>query len=186
VPHSECFSYSATFDLVTESFLVSFCLSTPIAFISRLLVPPVIRRIGLPGWKLTLALSVLLVLSAAIGSFLGMALLLAIGFFTTQQFWVNYLFFMRITAALSVISGLVSYLYEGMTSRLSETQLEKERAQKAALEAKLSSLESRIHPHFLFNTLNSISALVSSDPRRAEEMVGPAIFSVAEFPELDT
>jgi sensor histidine kinase YesM len=158
--------------LAVEGFLVSFCLSTPIAFVSRLLVPPVIRGSRLPGWKLTFALSVALVASAAIGSFLGTSILLAIGFWPARQFWANYFFFVRITAALAVVSGLASHFYEGMTSRLRQAELEKERAQTAALQAKLSSLESRIHPHFLFNTLNSISALISSDPARAEEMLG--------------
>ena len=33
-------------------------------------------------------------------------------------------------------------------------------------------LESRIHPHFLFNTLNSISSLIAVNPVRAEQIVG--------------
>jgi two-component system, LytTR family, sensor histidine kinase AlgZ len=158
--------------LVTESFLVSFCLSTPIAFVSRFLVPPVMQRIGLSGWKLTAALSVVLAVSAAIGSLLGTTLLLVIGLVLPQQFWANYYFFVRITAAMVIVSGLVSRFHERMTSQLRQTQLDKERAQKAELEAKLSALESRIHPHFLFNTLNSISALISRDPKKAEEMLG--------------
>ena len=51
-------------------------------------------------------------------------------------------------------------------------QMEEERARKLAAEARLASLESRVHPHFLFNTLNSIAALIPSDPKRAEDMVG--------------
>ena len=50
-------------------------------------------------------------------------------------------------------------------------QMEEERARKLAAEARLSSLESRIHPHFLFNTLNSIASLIPQDPQRAETMV---------------
>src|SRR5205823_3935058 len=48
---------------------------------------------------------------------------------------------------------------------------ERERALKLATEARLSSLESRIHPHFLFNTLNSISSLIQEDPVRAERLI---------------
>jgi LytS/YehU family sensor histidine kinase len=69
--------------------------------------------------------------------------------------------------------------YETLRARLRATelelrtrQLEEERARKLAAEARLSSLESRIHPHFLFNTLNSVSALIHEDPERAEQMVG--------------
>ena len=50
--------------------------------------------------------------------------------------------------------------------------MEQERANKLLVEARLSSLESRIHPHFLFNTLNSIASLIPTDPKRAEDTVG--------------
>jgi two-component system LytT family sensor kinase len=39
-------------------------------------------------------------------------------------------------------------------------------------EAKLATLEGRLRPHFLFNTLNSIAALIREDPGAAEAMVG--------------
>jgi LytS/YehU family sensor histidine kinase len=39
-----------------------------------------------------------------------------------------------------------------------------------AREAELRALRAQVHPHFLFNSLNSISALVSSEPTQAREM----------------
>jgi two-component system, LytTR family, sensor histidine kinase AlgZ len=42
--------------------------------------------------------------------------------------------------------------------------------QVLAREAELRALRAQVHPHFLFNSLNSISALVSADPARAREM----------------
>jgi hypothetical protein len=39
-----------------------------------------------------------------------------------------------------------------------------------AREAELRALKAQVHPHFLFNSLNSISALVATDPARAREM----------------
>jgi two-component system LytT family sensor kinase len=39
-------------------------------------------------------------------------------------------------------------------------------------EAKLASLESRLRPHFLFNTLNTIAALIRDEPAAAETMLG--------------
>lgn len=53
----------------------------------------------------------------------------------------------------------------------------RERDQRAAgLEvdlstAKLDSLEARLRPHFLFNTLNAIAALIREDPVKAERLV---------------
>lgn len=43
--------------------------------------------------------------------------------------------------------------------------------QPAASSARLAELQSRIRPHFLFNTLNTAVALVRVDPARAEEVL---------------
>lgn len=42
---------------------------------------------------------------------------------------------------------------------------------EAELQARLSSLQSRIQPHFLFNSMNTIASLIASDPQRAENAV---------------
>ena len=39
------------------------------------------------------------------------------------------------------------------------------------VEAQLQALQRQLHPHFLFNTLHAISALVHRDPDRADEMI---------------
>ena len=62
---------------------------------------------------------------------------------------------------------------QATTLQLRTQELEKERVLKLASEARLASLESRLHPHFLFNTLNSISAPILEDPVLAEQM-GPS------------
>lgn len=50
------------------------------------------------------------------------------------------------------------------TQRLLEQQL-------AAREAKFEALAARIHPHFLFNALNTVRALIGEDPVRAREIL---------------
>jgi sensor histidine kinase YesM len=39
-------------------------------------------------------------------------------------------------------------------------------------QAQLDALKMQLHPHFLFNTLNSISALIHKNPEDADEMIG--------------
>ncbi|MEO8189140.1 MAG: histidine kinase [Acidobacteriota bacterium] len=75
-----------------------------------------------------------------------------------------------------------------------EAAREAERRESAleilARKAELEALKAQIHPHFLFNSLNSISALVASDPPKAREMcIGLAEFlrqslSVGERPAI--
>jgi hypothetical protein len=43
-------------------------------------------------------------------------------------------------------------------------------SQVSAREAELKALRAQLHPHFLFNSLNSINALVGSDPEAARRM----------------
>ena len=44
-----------------------------------------------------------------------------------------------------------------------------EQARAELAQAELKALRAQIHPHFLFNTLNSIASLISVNPRAAEE-----------------
>jgi two-component sensor histidine kinase len=57
-----------------------------------------------------------------------------------------------------------------LRSNLAETR-ERAKAQDQLSEARLQSLRLQLQPHFLFNTLNAITALIGSEPRAAERMV---------------
>jgi two-component system LytT family sensor kinase len=46
-----------------------------------------------------------------------------------------------------------------------------EEQQRLLVEARLAALTSQINPHFLFNTLNSVSSLIRTDPNQARVMV---------------
>lgn len=115
-------------------------------------------------------------------SFLSTALvevcLLGLGYLSVESFAAEYFFKSVGVFVIALVVGLSVHLYEGYRARVEATnlqlrthELERERALKLVSEARLASLESKLHPHFLFNTLNSISALISEDPPLADQMV---------------
>jgi signal transduction histidine kinase len=89
---------------------------------------------------------------------------------------ITHLWFLR---EMIVYSGIVAagiardYSLRYRARQDEATRLQAETAQLRAqlAEARLSALRSQIDPHFLFNTLNAVSALVERDPRGVRRMI---------------
>jgi signal transduction histidine kinase len=89
---------------------------------------------------------------------------------------ITHLWFLRemIVYAGIVAAGVAREYSLRYRARQDEaTRLQAETAQLRAqlAEARLSALRSQIDPHFLFNTLNAVSALVERDPRGVRRMI---------------
>jgi sensor histidine kinase YesM len=117
--------------------------------------------------------------TAITGSLMAGVVLVLIGFNRWSgygsEFWQSAPFSVVIAMAFGLSLSTIEtmrYKLQHAKLELRTQQVEQERAYKLVAEARLSSLESRLHPHFLFNTLNSIAALIPSDPERAEDTVG--------------
>ncbi|WP_109489435.1 sensor histidine kinase [Occallatibacter savannae] len=117
--------------------------------------------------------------TAIVGTFIGAAIIRAAGIIPPGFYMREVRSALPISLVITLTVGLSVTAYETLRHRLQDAtlqlrtqQMEQERANKLLAEARLSSLESRIHPHFLFNTLNSISSLIPTDPKRAEDTVG--------------
>jgi sensor histidine kinase YesM len=114
-----------------------------------------------------------------LGCLLVQLLLTLVDIMHWQDFWSQYFSTMRVCLPLAAVFGMGAFAFASMQQRLEATErrlqdkeLAEERARKLAVEARLQSLKARIQPHFLFNTLNSICALIATDPVRAEQMIG--------------
>lgn len=57
------------------------------------------------------------------------------------------------------------------SARLKEKMEEERRLRELVTETQLNELKSQINPHFLFNSLNSVSYLTIAEPEKAQEMV---------------
>jgi LytS/YehU family sensor histidine kinase len=122
---------------------------------------------------------VLILIVAPLGCLLAETLQMLLGFVDRRNFWTEYLHTLRLAMPLAIVFGTGAIVHaslrgqvQGMEEKLREKEVTEERARKLAAEARLRSLEAQIHPHFLFNTLNSISALIAVNPARAEQIVG--------------
>jgi sensor histidine kinase YesM len=64
-------------------------------------------------------------------------------------------------------------IYEGMYiyRQWQQTNAEKEALLKAQWQGQFESLKNQVNPHFLFNSLNSLSSLISDEPAKAERFV---------------
>jgi two-component system sensor histidine kinase AlgZ len=67
--------------------------------------------------------------------------------------------------------GLISLIMSALLLRYFYLQSQWRKQQRAELQARIESLQARIRPHFLFNSLNSIASLVAIDPHKAEQAV---------------
>jgi len=66
---------------------------------------------------------------------------------------------------------LISAVLAGIALRYFYLAQELRQRQRAELEARIQALQSRIRPHFLFNSMNSIASLIGIDPAAAEAAV---------------
>jgi LytS/YehU family sensor histidine kinase len=106
---------------------------------------------------------------------------LGLGYFILRQVFRDnpeYLLFLKDSLSFRVISGFLYYSLMVTTYYLIINYRElKEKSEREARlttllkETELNMLRSQIRPHFLFNSLNSISSLTMTDPSRAQEMV---------------
>ena len=84
-----------------------------------------------------------------------------------ELFFLNFDWEMMTYWAVVGASHAYDFHRESQAQKLAAAQL-----QTRLAEASLQSLQRQLHPHFLFNTLHSISALIPRDPEAADAMLG--------------
>jgi signal transduction histidine kinase len=83
-----------------------------------------------------------------------------------RMFFLNFDWEMMTYWAIVGLSHSLRYHYEAQDRALRASQLE-----TRLIEAQLQSLQRQLQPHFLFNTLNTISALMHRDVDAADNMI---------------
>ncbi|MFY9854276.1 MAG: histidine kinase, partial [Terracidiphilus sp.] len=167
---------SETGQRLVAIFVYSICIALP----SIVLLTQVSIRYAAKFPRTIVMIQVLcLIGTASIGSLFAVSFLWIAGIDGRGGYWNAYWGDLPFSIVITLAIGMsittfetLRYKLQAATLEARTRQMEQERAYKLLAEAQLSSLESRIHPHFLFNTLNSIAALIPMDPQRAEDTVG--------------
>jgi two-component system, LytTR family, sensor kinase len=151
------------------------------AYIWAALTPPVLwlaRRFPLERGRLSRSLTVHVVASIIIGfatrAFRDLMFVYFVsgydgGLPWTKLFFNGYLFFDYGTLLywlMLLVSYATNYYRRYRSGEIRASRLEAQLAQ-----AQLQALKMQLQPHFLFNTLHSISALVHKDPQAADKMI---------------
>lgn len=75
-------------------------------------------------------------------------------------------------ALLAVLANaIIAAIFAGILLRYFYVQAKLTQKEQSEADARLIALQSRIRPHFLFNSLNSIASLIDINPKRAEKTV---------------
>lgn len=118
------------------------------------LLRPLLAR--LPTARASIAMVALVMADVALFSFFATGLTSDVGGDRVQTVGKNLL----IAATLTLM--VLRYFY---------LQHQWQRQRQAEMQARLTALQARIHPHFLFNSMNTIASLISSRPEQAEDAV---------------
>lgn len=96
-------------------------------------------------------------------------------YFENNETYLGFLsdsFIVRIITGVLIYFLLVSIDYLFLSFEEMQERAEHEATLSAMLrDAELTMLRSQIRPHFLFNSLNSVSSLTLSDPKAAQDMI---------------
>jgi signal transduction histidine kinase len=69
------------------------------------------------------------------------------------------------------IGWLCLYFFYHLFDRFNRSEIERFRLMTTVKDAELRALKSQVNPHFIFNSLNSLRALIEEDPVRARQAV---------------
>ncbi|MCB1023351.1 MAG: histidine kinase, partial [Acidobacteria bacterium] len=168
-------SYGVSRETVFDSVFHSIIIGSSVCIGVLLVIPKIEMN---PLWIRILIVSATILFAALTGIFITR---LFLGVYYGKEFGGFYLPNQRtfiFSMVISYIFGFSAYFYVSSQHRLEKAQeelkqkeLNEANVRSLAAEAQLAALESKIHPHFLFNTLNSIAALIRENPDRAEKMV---------------
>jgi LytS/YehU family sensor histidine kinase len=99
------------------------------------------------------------------------ALMLVIWFKVFNNGMVNWNIITTTTIIIMICVLFITHIYETvfLVREAENEKLKKEQLERARAEAELEALKNQIDPHFIFNSLNTLSHLIEKEPAKAKQ-----------------
>lgn len=72
---------------------------------------------------------------------------------------------------VATVMAVINILFERLKTRIEQKAIEIQKLRELEAQTRLTSLQSKVNPHFLFNTLNTMLNLVHSSPDAVESLI---------------
>ena len=148
----------------------SYCIGSGIWAVQRFFIPRRVVPLAEPHGRRVLEIGLYICGAAIISSYVA-ALIVHLTIYpqflgSVRAVVISGMFTLLFTALFGGINFAIAFYRESVERARAAEQARAELAQ-----AELRALRAQIQPHFLFNTLNTIAALIAENPRAAEETV---------------
>lgn len=156
------------FDSLVTNLVVSLSIGVFVTVLYAVGVDRFVDRLQRPAAR-GLVHALTLAVSIAAGSELALVVLTGIyGQFDVPRARV---IMWQVASGVGAGTMIATVLYSRIRDRAQELEVVAERGRRETAEAQLEAAQARTHPHFLFNSLNTIAALIEEDPALAVEAV---------------
>jgi sensor histidine kinase YesM len=156
--------------LVT-SFIMTNCIGLLI-YLFRIVLEKKIQFSQKPRLKKIIYLTFIILSGTVLGVFIGLSIVsLVFGFKYSAVLKTTFPWLFLFCTLAAVIINTLSVLYDSLKEKIEKKVLENEELKRLQMRTQLIALQSKINPHFLFNTLNTMLNLVHKSPRKVETMI---------------
>lgn len=160
------------FDLPWKAAIIDSLISNSLLLLASLLVLHTLRYYLPRGEQYINIFSICLILTIVWLLLIKWLLHLALGDYPGYTELLNHSYSIRFSIGFLLIGciTMISILWYHLQEQKEKEEIKTD-AEKMAKEAELFKLRQQLQPHFLFNSLNSINALIGSRPQEARTMV---------------
>ena len=160
-----------SWDEVIPNLVISYCIGLCILALVAAVRCTVMQRFrgSLP---MRFAIYVALIVAGAIGGELLSKLFLPR---QSPTYMMHEGYIWLVAVVFSLVAASIALFINFSWVRLAQSKRDVERAERAAIEAQLRALQAQIEPHFLFNTLANLDALIATDAGMARCLLGNLI-----------